>query len=173
MANRTAWSAGSLPGTTTGGFTAAFLAADLASLANLSSVLASVTFDNTVATVTTPDQFMDVSFVGALVSASTLAPGSGLGLWLAILQEDGVTYGDGRVTAGTQTLSTAWSPILNPIGGIPLAAGTGITNIAGSALNITIPPRKLSIILQNQTGFAFAASGCACSISTYRQNTNA
>ena len=166
MTNLTSWSGGALNGNSTA-YQAAFNASDLISLANLSSVLSSVTpFDNT----TLCDQFMDVSFVGAFASSQTVGAGAGIGLWLAILQKDGTTYGGGRLVAGTQA---AFSPILNPLGGIPIEPGAGVTNISGSYLGFTIPPRKFALILQNQTGFAFASSGCSCSISTYRQNTNA
>lgn len=173
MANTTAWTGGALNSFSTA-YQAAFNAADLNGLANLSSVLAStgtvgtvLAFDNTVAL----DQFMDVSFVGAFAAAQTVASGAGIGLWLAILQKDAATYGGGRLTAGTQ--SPSFSPLLNPLGGIPIEPGTSITNISGSLLGVAIPPRKFALILQNQTGFQFASSGCSCSISTYRQNTNA
>lgn len=174
MTARTAWAAGSLPGTTTGAYTAAFLSADLASLANLSSVMSTTAFDNTVATIGTPDQFMDISFVGAIVSASTIASGAGLGFWLFCLQEDGSTYGSGRMTSGTQVASTTYAPLSNPLGGITIEPGTTISSIAGCALMLPIPPRAFKLVIQNQTGFAFASgTACACSISTYRQNTNA
>ncbi|HTB35823.1 MAG TPA: hypothetical protein VK777_02015 [Reyranella sp.] len=168
MANRSAWAGGSLPGV--GAFTPAFNAADLASLPQLSSVLSGIAFDNTVATLVTPDQFMDVSFVGAFTAAQTVASGAGIGLWLYTLAHDNVTYGGGRLVAGTQL---AFSPLINSLGGIPVEPATGVTTFAGSTLGLTIPPRAFRLALQNQTGFAFAATGCSCSISTYRQATNA
>ena len=169
MAAKTAWSPGNLNSGSVA-FFPAFNAADLASLANLSTVLSSVAqFDNTVAL----DQFMDISFVGAIAAASTIATGAGIAFFLWTLQSNGTTLGDGRLTAGTPVASAAYTPILNPLGGIPVSTGTSITNIAGSVLNIAIPPRKFALVIQNQTGFAFAASGCSCQISTYCQNTNA
>lgn len=170
MTNLTAWAAGSLPGTTSGAFTPAFNLSDMASLPTLSSVLSTITFDNTVATVGTPDQFMDISFTGALSAPETIPNGAAIGFWLYILQADGTTYGGGRLAAGTQAV---FSPSLNPLGGIPIEAGTSITNIAGSVLSLTIPPRKFALVMQNQTTWPFAATGLLCKISTYRQNTNA
>jgi hypothetical protein len=170
MTALTAWSGGSLGGGTTA-FFPAFNAADMNSLANLASVLSSILqFDNTAGA----NQFMDVSFTGAIAASSTIAAGAGLAFFLACLEADNSTIGDGRMTAGTQVASTTYTPMNNPIGGIPIAPGTAITNIAGCLLGVTLPPRKFALIMQNQTGFALAAGGvCSCQISTYRQNTNA
>jgi hypothetical protein len=174
MPGGSAWKQGSLPGMTSGGFAAAFAASDLNALPQLASVFSTILFDNTVATIVTPDQFMDISFVGALTAAETIAPGAGLSFFLWILQEDNVTYGDGRMVAGTQYASTSYTPLQSSIGGIQISPGTAITNIAGSSLMIPIPPRKFGLVAQNNSGFAFAGGGvCSISISTYRQNTNA
>ena len=175
MVAKTAWAGGSLiSGGGGGAFTPAFIAADLANLAYLSSVMSSIAFDNTVATLGTPDQFMDVSFVGAITTNGTIPTGAGIGLWLYTLQADNTTYGGGRLIAGSQL---AFSPILCPLGGIPIEPFAGVTTIFGSALNLTIPPRAFRLVAQNQiatgAGFALAATGCMISISTYRQNTNA
>lgn len=164
MTNLTAWQGGALNSNSVA-FQSAFLAADLASLANLSSVMSSTAFNNA----TGLDQFMDISFVGAIAS-STIAAGAGISLFLAILQGDGATYGDGRLTVGTQA---AYSPLLNPLGGLPIQIGTTITGIIGSVIGLVIPPKSFRLVLQNNTGFALAASGNMGYISTYRQNTNA
>jgi hypothetical protein len=172
MAGNSAWSRGLLSGGAGSvNFFQAFNAADLNSLPNLSSVLSSVAvFDNTVAL----DQFMDISFVGAIAAASTIATGAGLAFFLATIQGNGSTIYDGRMTAGTQYANTTYSPLMNSLGGFPISPGTSITNISGSVLNITIPPRKLALVVQNQSGFAFAGAGaCSCWVSTYCQNTNA
>jgi hypothetical protein len=168
MTANTAWAGGQLNSSVA--FFPAFNAADLNSLANLASVLSSVAaFDNTAAL----DQFMDISFVGAIAAASTIASGAGVAFFLWTLQAGGTVLGDGRLTPGTQVAATTYTPFLCPLGGFPISPGTSITNIAGSVLNIAIPPRKFALVTQNQTGFAFAPSGCSCQISTYRQNTNA
>lgn len=167
MASKTAWTAGQLTGSLS--FTTAFNAADLNSLANVSCVLSSLTpFANSVG-----DQFMDISFVGALASSSSLVASAGISFNLAVLQEDGVTLGDGRLAPGTQTLLSTYQPLQLPLGGIPLPIGSGVTTIAGALTGLTIPPRTFALIITNATGFTFASSGITCSISTYRQNTNA
>lgn len=170
MAGHTSWAGGNLNGGSVNYFSA-FNAADLNGLANLSSVLSTVaTFANDV----NLDQFMDISFVGQIAASSTIATGAGLAFFLWCLQGDGSTLGDGRLTAGTQVASTTYGPLLNSVGGIPIAPGTAITNISGSTHGLPIPPRPFRLAMQNQSGFAFATGGlCSCWISTYRQNTNA
>lgn len=164
MTSLTQWAGGAL-NTNSVAFQAAFLSTDLNSLAGGSAVMSSTAFNNS----TGLDQFMDISFVGAITS-TTLTAGAGLAFYLAVLQEDGSTYGDGRLTAGTQT---TYSPLFNPIGGIPIQAGT-VTVIAGAVTEIVIPPRAFRLVIQNNIlpATALASSGNSCSISTYRQNTN-
>lgn len=164
MANRTQWIGGGLNGANTTAFFAAFNAADFTGLANLSSVMSSIpAFDNTAL----GDQFMDISFVGTIAS-STIGASAGMSFFLAALQGDNATYGDGRLVAGTQT---AYSPIQNPMGGFAIQQGTTIVNIVGSVHVQNLPPRKFALVCQNFSGFALATGNCW--ISTYRQNTNA
>jgi hypothetical protein len=165
MTAKTAWASGSL--STGNVFYPLFLAADLNSLATGASVMSSLSLDNTAAL----DQFMDLSYVGALAAAQTVAAGAGVGLWLACLNADGATYGGGRFTAGTQL--AAFNPLLDPLGGIPIEPGAAITAISGLLLNTTLPPRVFRFVAQNQTGFAWAASGNMISGASYRQNVNA
>jgi len=166
MSNKTAWAGGQLNSGSTA-FQAAFNTADLNSLAANSSVLSSVAaFDNT----SVGDQFLDISFIGNYATAQTVATGSGMAFFLYTLQEDGATYGDGRLVAGTQA---AFSPLLNPIGGFPIVAGTSITTISGDVLGVVIPPRKFALVMQNFSGAGLASSNNNCSLSTYKQNTNA
>lgn len=162
MVNRTAWTGGNLFSGLA--FNPAFNAADIASMPNGNSVLSSITpFTNG----TSLDQFMDISVV--LTCASTaIAAGANLGIWLAILQEDGTTLGDGTLVAGTDAAVT---PVWTPIAAIPLFASTR-TTLIGSVTGILIPPRTFALILQNNAGPATAASGNACSISTYNQDLN-
>jgi hypothetical protein len=167
MTARTAWAGGTLDGAN-GAYFSAF-GSEINSLANTDAVLSTLSFDNTVATLVTPDQFLDLSFVGALTASETVGAGAGLAFFLYVLQEDGVTFGDGRLVAGTPL---AFQPLLGPMGGIPVQSGT-VTTFAGNICGFVIPPRKFSIVMQNNTGFALAASGLSCSISTYRQNVNA
>lgn len=130
------------------------------------SILSSVVFDNT----TGAGQFLDVSFVGALTTASAVIAGSAIGFSLAVLQRDGVTFGDGRLTAGAAPVT--YQPILDPLMAIPVVPGT-ITNIIGDIGLGVLRPVKFSLILTNNLGFTLAATGNSCSISQYRQNLNA
>jgi hypothetical protein len=167
MTARTAWAGGTLDGAN-GAYFAAF-GSEINSLVTGDAVLSTLSFDNTVATLGTPDQFLDLSFVGAFAASETVGAGAGLSFFLYVLQEDGVTFGDGRLVAGTPL---AFQPLLGPMGGIPVQTGT-VTTFAGNICGFVIPPRKFGIVMQNNTGFALAASGLSCSISTYRQNVNA
>jgi hypothetical protein len=167
MTAKTAWAGGTLNGAN-GAYFAAF-GSEINSLVTGDAVLSTLAFDNTVATIGVPDQFMDVSFVGAFAASETVGAGAGLAFFLYVLEADGVTFGDGRLVAGTPL---AFQPLLCPIGGIPVQTGT-VTTFAGSISGIVIPPRKFSLVMQNNTLFTLAASGLACSISTYRQNVNA
>jgi hypothetical protein len=167
MVARTAWAGGSIA-SGNGAWVPAF-GSEINALPASDSVMSSIAFDNTVATLGTPDQFMDVSFTGALVGSETIGAGAGLSFFLAVLENDGATYGDGRLVAGTPA---AFQPLLFPIGGMPIQTGT-VTNLAGSISGVVLPPRAFRLVLQNNTGFALAATGLLCSISTYRQNVNA
>lgn len=164
MTALTQWQGGSLNANSVA-YQAAFLTADLASLPNGSSVMSSTAFNNATAL----DQFLDVSLVGVLTAAETIAAGSGIGLYIAYLQGDGVTYGDGRLTAGAQA---AYQPLVQSLGGIPIQTGTTITDLWGDIGGITIKAKSFRMIVMNNSGFAFAASGSMVYIATYRQNVN-
>jgi hypothetical protein len=168
MTTKTAWAGGTLNGGN-GAYMAAF-GTEINSLPTGDAVLSTISFDNTVATLGTPDQFLDLSFTGALTASETVGAGAGLAFFLYCLQADGATFGDGRLVAGTQL---AFQPLLCPMGGIPVQTGTAITTFAGNITGFVIPPRKFAIVMQNNTGFALAATGLLCEISTYRQNVNA
>jgi hypothetical protein len=167
MVARTAWAGGSIA-SGNGAWVPAF-GSEINALPASDSVLSSIAFDNTVATLGTPDQFMDISFVGALAAAQTLGTSAGLSFFFYQLQGDNVTYGDGRATA----TASAFSPLLMPIGGIPFQSGSGITALAGGITGFVLPPRKFALVMVNLTTFPLAASGNSCWISTYRQNVNA
>jgi hypothetical protein len=176
MAGHSAW-AGGLLGGSNGAFIPAFAASDLAGLAYQAAVMSTITFDNTVATLGTPDQFMDISLVGAITTSGIIPTGAGLGLWMYILQADNATWGGGRLAATGAQLA-GFGPIMNSLGGIPIEPGSGVTAISGSSLMISIPPRVFRLVTQNQiasgAGFALApGSGNMISIATYRQATNA
>ena len=170
MANNTAWSGGLLTGVGIA-YQPAFNATDLNGLAAGASVMSSVApFDNTISL----DEFMDISFVGALLTATAFPAGWSIAFFLAVLQGNGSTYGDGRLTPGTQVAGTVYSPIMDPLGGIqPATNTTAATPIIGDVGGIVIRPRKFALICQNNTTVALAATGNSCYISTYRQNMNA
>lgn len=164
MASRTAWAPGLLNAGV--GWTAFFNAADLNSLANGSSVLSSVA---AITNGTSFDQFFDVSFK-LTIASSTIAAGATLNFWLFKLQADGTTYGDGSLVAGTQAAVTPGIYIKLPM---PLrAAATQTILIGENADPLVMPPGSWLPVLQNNSGFALAASGNAGSFRSYNINLN-
>jgi hypothetical protein len=159
MAIGSQWTAGNL--FTSLSFNPAFNAADLNSLANGSSVLSSVAaFSNGTAL----DQYLDLS-VELTVASSAIASGSSLAFWLAMLQEDGSTLGDGTLTPGTQA---AVMPVWTSLADILLFASTR-TTLIGSETGLLIPPGNFALVMQNNSGVALAASGNICRIRTYNE----
>jgi hypothetical protein len=168
MANRTSWVAGNGVGLT---WTTAFNAGsglDLnVGLQNGYSILASST---AIANGTNLDQFAAVSFVGALGSSSAIAAGANLAFWLAMLNEDGTTYGDNQLTAGTAFNGTpSWGP---PTFVLPLYASTR-TSIIGQISGVVLPPTSFLFVMQNNSGFTLATgTSNVCKYITYNQNLN-
>jgi hypothetical protein len=102
MANRTAWTAGNGVGFT---WTTAINQADLASLANGSTVLSSVADITNQAAL---DIYADIS-VRMTVASATPPAGAYFGIYLVGLLDDGTTYGDGTLTSGsTITRAPPW-----------------------------------------------------------------
>jgi hypothetical protein len=160
-ANRTSWTAGNGQGLSWG---AIVNSADMASMTNGESVLSSVTG---VANGTNLDQFMDIS-CELTIASSAVAAGANLALWIYPLQEDGTTYGDGLLTAGT---AAAVTPAIAPAAVIPLYASTR-TTIIGQANGIVIPPQTFKVVIQNNSGFALTSGTQTCDYKTYNQNLN-
>ena len=168
MAALASWAGGALASNSFN-YVAAFNAADLNSLPATACVLSSLApFDNTISS---PDQFMDISAVCTVASTAPIS-GSGLSFWLALLQGNGTTLGDGRLTAGSQVLSSVYSPPWAPLPFIPSQIGTSITSVVGDSGLVTIRPKKFALIVQNNMPTAFAASGCMVYVSFYKQNLN-
>ena len=168
MTSLTAWAGGSLDAGSIG-FQAAF-GTEINSLAGGACVLSTISFDNT----TGLDQFMDISFKGAYLTAATMPVGLSIGFFMAIWQGDGTTIGDGRLTPGTQVAGTVYQPIMNPLGGFQLATNTATsTPIIGDVGGVVLRPRKFSLIIQNNASYALADCGYSFWISSYRQNMNA
>jgi hypothetical protein len=167
MTNRTAWTPGNLnpsAWTSNNGWFSAFNAADLNSLPLNDCVLSSVTpFANGTAL----DQFMDVS-VQLTIASTAVAAGDDLPIWIAMVQQDGTTIGDGTFTAGT---ASANQPIWFPVASMPLFASTRTTLVASQS-GILLPPGAFALIIANFGPATLASSGNACSIRTYNQNLN-
>lgn len=162
MTSRTAWTAGNGVGLT---WSTLINSADLASMANGSSVLSSVA---DIANGTNLDQFMDISAICA-ISSSTIAAGANLAFWLYPLQEDGSTYGDGQFTAGTQAAKT---PTFSPFGTMPLVAAASQTTLVGFIQGIVIPPGSFRVAMQNNSGFALTSGTQTVKYRTYNINLN-
>lgn len=164
MANKTSWVAGAGAGFT---WTAAFASADLTSMADSKSVLSNAT---AIANQTNLDTYMDIS-VQITVASSTPRVGGYIGIWLAILNQDGSTYGDNQLTAGTQT---TYLPPWQPIAIVPLA-NQAMTTMQGQATGLLIPPQSFKLICYNYSNVTFSgtASNNVVKINTYNLNLNA
>lgn len=163
MTNRTSWVAGNGAGLT---WSTAINSSDLASMSNGNTVLSTI---SDIANGTSLDQFMDVS-VRCAIASNTIAAGANLALWLYALLDDGSTYGDGQLVAGTQAAKT---PLFSPIGVIPLLAAASQTTLVGAVTGILLPPGSFRLALQNNSGFALTAGTQTVKYRTYNQNLNA
>lgn len=161
MTNRTAWTGGNL-NTGVIAWTAAF-GSEIATLANGSAVMSTLVFDNT----SFLDEFIDFSLI-ATIASSTIASGAALGIWLAALQGDNGTYGDGRLAAGTPA---AYTPPWPAMGGVQFQTGTTITTLVGDVGGLGLRPIKFRVVAQNISGFNFTAAQLY--LNTYNQNLNA
>lgn len=163
MTLRTSWTAGNGVGYT---WTTAINGTDLAALANGSSVLSTVA---DIANQTNQDIYADLSVRMTVTSHAYLA-GANLALYLFALLDDGTTYGDGSLVAGTQA---AVVPPFPYVGVIPIRAAT-ITLLAGYVQGIIIPPGSFRFALNNGSGAALGTSAnCIVKYRTYNLNLNA
>jgi hypothetical protein len=162
MANRTAWVAGNGVGLA---WTEAIKSADLASMANGSTVLST---DADITNGTNLDMIMDVS-VRCAIASSTIAAGANLALWLYALLDDGSTYGDGQLIAGTQAAKT---PAFAPLATIPLVAAAAQTTLVGFVQQLIIQPGSFRLAMQNNSGFAFTSGTQTVKYRTYNLNLN-
>jgi hypothetical protein len=162
MTNRTAWVAGNGVGLT---WSTAINSADMASMATANTVLSSVT---DIANGTNLDQFMDIS-ISLAIASSTIAAGANIAFWLYLLNQDGSTYGDNQLTAGTAAAKT---PTFAPCAVIPLLAAASQTTLIGSAQQIIIPPGSFRIAIQNNSGFSLTSGTQTVKYRTYNINLN-
>jgi len=103
------------------------------------------------------------------IASSTIAAGASASIWLAELLDDGVTYGDGRIATAGAAGAVACTPPWAAWATIDFGAGAAITAINGAASGLILPYSKFSVILQNNSGFALAASGHTyLAIASYR-----
>jgi hypothetical protein len=166
MTSKTAWAGGNL-NTGSVGYQAAFSgSSSVLTLANGNSVMSDVTFDNTGGL----DQWIDVSAVCTIGTTPILA-GACLPCWLAFLQADGTTYGDGIISTTPAAITPA---SLWPLGAVQFSAtATGVTKVVGSVNGLLLPPRRFALVVQNLSGANFTGTSTIISISTYNQNLNA
>lgn len=162
MAARTAWTAGNGAGLT---WTTGINSADMASMTNGQSSLSSVA---DIANGTSLDMFMDVSF-SLVIASSTIVAGANIALWLYLLNQDGTTYGDNQLTAGTPATKT---PTFAPVGIFPLLAAASQTSLIGALQQIVIPPGSFRLAMQNNSGFALTSGTQTLKYRTYNINLN-
>lgn len=161
-ANRTAWTAGNGQGLTWGTL---INSADMASMTNGQTVLSSVAG---IANGTNLDQFMDISCKLA-ISSSTIAAGANLAFWIYALQEDGTTYGDGQLTAGTPSTLT---PAAAPAAVVPLFAAATQTTLWAYATGIILPAGTFKVAIQDNSGFTLSSGTETCDYRTYNIQLN-
>lgn len=166
MANRTAWTAGNGVGLT---WTTAINSADMASMAGTTAgsntVLSSVA---DIANGTALDQFMDLS-MSLIISSSTIAAGANIAFFLYQLNQDGTTYGDNKLTAGTPATLT---PSMPPIAVIPLFAAASQTTLIGGVTGLIMPSGSFRLAVQNNSGFALTSGTQTVKYRTYNQQLN-
>lgn len=164
MANNTAWVGGSI----NSGLAWATLisSGDLTSLGTTTNTV--IANSVSIANGTGLDQFMDIS-IQLAIGSSTIAAGANIAIWLAMLQQDGSTYGDNMIIAGTPA---AYTPPWPPVAVFPLWAATGRTTLIGQVNGIIIPPGSFKAILQNNSGFALTSGTQSVSFRSYNQQLN-
>lgn len=163
MASRTAWTAGNGVGYT---WTTAINSADLASMANGSTVVSSVA---DIANQTNQDIYADLS-VRLAIASTAITAGANVALWLYALLDDGATYGDGQFTNGTQAAKT---PAFPPIAIVNFPVAT-LTALVGYVQGIVIPPGSFRFALQNNLlpSTALSAGTQTVKYRTYNVNLN-
>ena len=164
-ANRTEWTAGNGAGTS---WTAAFASSDLASMTHGQSVMSTDIIDNTSAL----DLYAVLS-VQLAISSATPAAGDFIAISMAPLQQDGTTYGDGNMTAGT---AVSWSggPPFQPVCTISLNNPAGAqTALNGYCQPFLVPAGKWRFVFYLGTSaIALSAGTQTIKYQTYNLNLN-
>ena len=168
MTSNTAWAAGRGAGLT---WANAFNIVDFTTsnggglLANGQTILSTIA---DIANGTALDMFADLS-VRLTIASSTIAAGACLSFWIYELLDDGLTYGDGQLVAGTAVAKT---PSFAPCCAVPLYAAVTQTSLVGYAQGIVIPPGSFRFAMQNNSGFTLTNSVTVCKYRTYNMNLN-
>lgn len=137
---------------------------EIQSMVTANAVLSSVSITNA----TNLDMFMDISQKIAIAS-STPAVGAAISYHLALLNQDGTTYGDGNVT----TSKGATLPAISPCAAIPCSLAATQIVLAGVAQQIILPPGTFSLVMQNNSGITLGASNATVIYyRTYNINLN-
>jgi len=160
VANRTAWVAGLGQGLTWG---TAIASANMASMTNGQSVMDSTDVTNQTAL----DIYADIS-ISLAISSSTIGAGANIAIFLAMLNQDGTTYGDNHVTTSASSVTPSYSPIAV----IPLFAAASQTSLIGNASGLIIPPGTFRWAMQNNSGFALTSGTQTIKYRTYNTNLN-
>ena len=164
MSNRIAWTGGNL--NSGYGWTTFFNSSDLTSLAATpSAVLSSISAINNQ---TGQDLFMDVSFSLQCASSSVTA-GMNFALFLAYLNQDGTSYGDGQYTTGGVQLTKV--PAVGYVNLLNLAVNASATLLTGTIVGIPIYPGVFLPILQNNA-VALNTSTQTVKFRTYNYQNN-
>jgi hypothetical protein len=135
-------------------------------LANGQTVLSTIA---DIANGTALDQFADIS-VRLSIASSTIAAGACLSFWLYELLDDGTSYGDGKLTAGT---AAALTPAFAPCAAVALYAAASQTSLVGYAQGIVLPPGSFRFAMQNNSGFTLTSSVTVCKYRTYNIRSDA
>lgn len=164
MTSLTKWAAGNGAGLT---WATLINSADMTAgpLATANTVLSSVA---DIANNTVLDQFMDIS-ASLVIASNTIAAGANLAFWLYALNQDGTTYGDGQLTAGTGAAKTS---AFAPCAVMGLIAAASQTALIGFSQGIVIPPGAFRVAIQNNSGFTLTAGTQTVKYRTYNVNLN-
>lgn len=156
MANKQKFIAGDGVGLS---WTTAIGATDLDSKTNTTVVASTTPIDNSAAL----DLYADLS-----ISLGSITSGAGtpyIAVYLAPLNEDGTTYGDGIGSGTTAPSATYW------VGNIMVPPSTAAV-ITGTLRGIVLPPGSFRFVFQNMAGATLAASANVVKYRTYNINNN-
>ena len=156
MADIEKWVGGSLAGLS---WDSAIGATDLDSVTNTTVKASTTPLDNS----STLDLYADLSI--SLGSVTTGAGTPYLAIYLAPLNQDGTTYGDGVGSGTTAPAATYF------VGNIMVPPSTTAV-ITGTLRGIVLPPGQFRFVFQNVLGVTLAASANVVKYRTYNLTNN-